>query len=109
MLNVDWVVSEGAAAGGRAFLSEKVTGAEKKEIIFIFSSNINVFYYFCANEMHDSKMWKEKLKKKQEGEKQIRPEVHTAARCVCVRVWVCDCVWVGVTAGKYSYCFSQRH
>lgn len=67
MLNVDGVVSEGAAAGGRAFLSEKVTGAEKKVNYFHFSSNINVFYYFCANEMHDSKMWKEKLKKNKKG------------------------------------------
>lgn len=37
--------------------------------------------------------------KKQEREKHITHEAHTAARCV----------WVGVTAGKYSYCFSQRH
>lgn len=37
MLNVDRVVSEGAAAGGRAFLSEKVTGAEKK---------VNYFHFF---------------------------------------------------------------
>lgn len=59
----------------------------------------------CTIQKCEKKNWK----KKQEGEKQIRPEAHTAARCVCVRVWVCDCVWVGVTAGKYSYCFSQRH
>lgn len=38
--------------------------------------------------MHDSKMWKEKPKK-QEREKQIKPQAHTAARCV----WVCVCAY----------------
>lgn len=89
MLNVDMVVSEGAAAGGWAFLSEKVTGAQKKSKLFsFFLQTLMSFIIFVQMKCTIQKCEKKNCKKRRRRKTNKTGGTHSSQVCVCACVGV---------------------